>query len=132
MTSFPHLSQGTVNQTSIGDSLFEDCKTIVLDTDTGQRVPHWVEKDAVEKVHPEDDVMIIQPAIPLHHARRYIVAVRGLLDTSGNLIQPSDYFKKILQAENTENDKRYVYGNDFHILKMGVLSRENIPHIEAE
>lgn len=121
-------TQGTVNQTSIGDSLFEDCKTIVLDTDTGQRVPHWVEKDAVEKVHPEDDVMIIQPAIPLHHARRYIVAVRGLLDTSGNLIQPSDYFKKILQAENTENDKRWEYYHEkiFPILKQNNVEVETL------
>eukprot|EP01043_Picozoa_sp_COSAG02_P010619 COSAG02_NODE_377_length_23536_cov_12.651065_11_plen_348_part_00 len=59
--------------------------TILLDADSGELVPHWVDVDQYHLDYGEDIVadgrpplLILQPAKPLRHNTTYIVGVRGL------------------------------------------------------
>jgi hypothetical protein len=87
-------SKGFITQFNIGDYLLSNVTTVIINTQTNQRVPHWVELDAVDVKFPS---VIIQPAIPLDFATRYVVGVRYLVDSDGRVIQPTPAFRKFLQ-----------------------------------
>ena len=67
-------------------SLEPEAKTIILDTVTGERVPHWVETDylTAEADWPN---LVLRTAVPFVHDRRYVVAVRGLVDEGGAVLE---------------------------------------------
>ena len=86
--------------------------TVLVDTTTGERVPHWVEVDAYNTaygagqtytnpagqtatLHP---LLILQPAEPLHFGRRYVVGVRQFVTTAGTVVQPSPGFAALRAA----------------------------------
>ncbi len=59
--------------------------TILLDADSGELVPHWVDIDQYHLDYGQDTaadgrppLLILQPAKPLRHNATYIVGVRGL------------------------------------------------------
>lgn len=59
--------------------------TILLDADSGELVPHWVDMDQYHLNYGDDmaadgrpPLLILQPAKPLRHNTTYIVGVRGL------------------------------------------------------
>lgn len=66
----------------IGLSLEADSPTVLLEADTGERVPHIAELDML---FDEDDqrAFIIQPMVRLRDDARYLVAIRGLVDSEG-------------------------------------------------
>ena len=88
-TGFPvDLARSNVAfHTNFARSLDTDHPTILMDATTGERIPHFAEMDA-----NTDDVtrkaMIIRPGRRLEDGRRYIVAIRGLVDTQGTPIKP--------------------------------------------
>ncbi|MFW5925189.1 MAG: hypothetical protein ACOC9T_01930 [Myxococcota bacterium] len=86
--------EGTVTHENIGDSLLADSKTVVVNAETGEKVPHWVELDATTE-NRQQTVVIIRPAEPMDFATRYVVGVRGLTDTSGSPIDPSPVFRAL-------------------------------------
>lgn len=63
-------------------SLDPECATLLLDTATGERIPHWVEVDHLTRDEPVP-LLILRPAVPLAFATRYVVAVRRLRDADG-------------------------------------------------
>ncbi|MCA9538670.1 MAG: hypothetical protein KC620_07260, partial [Myxococcales bacterium] len=69
----------------VDDSLTDDFPTVVLDLETGERVPHWIENDA-RADDPEDTVLYIRPATRLQPNHRYGVAIRNLHDADGALL----------------------------------------------
>jgi hypothetical protein len=78
--------------TDLGASLADDATIVLLDTDTGERVPLWAELDA----HAADDadrLLTIRPAISLPEGHTFIVAIRGLVDTSGAMIEATPTFR---------------------------------------
>ncbi len=66
-------------------SLEADARTIILDAETGERVPHWVEPDYLtfDAAAPN---LVFRTAKPFDFSRRYVVAVRGLVDEAGALV----------------------------------------------
>jgi len=66
--------------------------TVVINAKTGQKIPHWVEVDANE---PIDPLLVIQPAVPLDWATRYVVGIRNLVTKSGSPIEASEEFKQL-------------------------------------
>lgn len=80
--------------TDFARSLDADHPTVLLDTVTGERVPHFAEMDA-----NTDDVtkraLIIRPARRLENARRYVVAIRDLVDVDGTPIEPRLVFRAL-------------------------------------
>eukprot|EP00727_Mastigamoeba_balamuthi_P001049 m51a1_g10941 hypothetical protein (1339) ;mRNA; f:178994-185324 len=67
-------SRSTLPHLRAGKDFAPNC-TALLDSETGELVPHWAEIDK-----EADNLIVIQPAVPLKHGRSYVVAVRGLID----------------------------------------------------
>lgn len=65
--------------------------TVILDVETGERVPHWAELD-MSAEYDDERLLILQPAVPLHHDRHYVVGIRGLSTTGGGSVAVSSGF----------------------------------------
>ena len=76
--------------TDIGASLADDSTVVLIDIDTGERVPLWAEIDA-HAVSEDDRLLTIRPAIVLPEGHTFAVALRGMKTTTGD-IQPSTSF----------------------------------------
>ena len=60
----PDALDGLPSSIDIERSLDDDCPTILLDADTNERVPHWVDLDATGEVD-EQRAFMIRPAVRL-------------------------------------------------------------------
>jgi hypothetical protein len=78
--------------TDIGRSLAPDAPIVLLDADTGARAAYFAEMDS--QANPaEGAVLVVRPAKNLTEGHRYVVALRGLKDASGNAIPVSRAFR---------------------------------------
>lgn len=98
MAAVAHLPGATIDgfpsPDSIGRSLEADCPTILLEADTGERVPHFAELD----MSHDDDArraILIRPAVRLKDATRYIVALRGVRGQDGAPLPPTRAFQAL-------------------------------------
>ena len=98
ITYFPNASIDNCPRLwNMETSLDENSPTILLNADTGDRIMHWVELDhssdmeGVDLVYPR--AMLIWPSQALNDSSRYIVAIRGLKNTSNDLVEASPAFK---------------------------------------
>ena len=80
-----------------------DDATVVIVADDGQRVPLWAEPD-VDVTGPDDEVLVIHPAVSLEEGRTYHVALRGLVDDTAAAIEPSAAFLAYRDRLTTELD----------------------------
>ncbi len=72
-------------------SISDDSAVLIIDADSGRRHPHWVEVDA--QASGEDDrLLIIRPAANFADGHSYVVAIRGLVDGSGESLPVSEVF----------------------------------------
>ena len=83
---------GLVSVANIGGSLAEDAPAVILDVETGERVPYWTELDASVS-SPANAVLYIRPARHLLEGHRHIVALRNLKDAGGETIAAGDVFR---------------------------------------
>ncbi len=81
-----------------------DEATVVIVDDAGERVALWAEPD-VDVTGPDDEVLVIHPAVSLEEGRTYHVALRGLVDGTGATIDPSATFTSYRDALTTEIDE---------------------------
>jgi hypothetical protein len=87
------LSQSKIAPiTDIGASLDPGAPIVILDARTGQRVAYWAELDANDP-NPAEQALIIHAAADYRDGHRYIVALRNLKDSSGQVIPPNAVFK---------------------------------------
>lgn len=109
-------------------SLDADSPTILLDTMTGQRVPHFSEID-----HSEGDAeqrsLLIHPVVPLVDGRRYVVAIRKVRSTTAE-VAPSPAFKALRDLEaSTEpsvDARRPLYEDIFARLGAAGVTRAEL------
>lgn len=97
-------ASGVAPITDIGSSLDDDAPIVLLDADTGERVPYWAELDAASigegelarseapTVADDQTALIVRPARNLTHGHRHVVALRDLVDADGAPIDPDDAF----------------------------------------
>lgn len=78
--------------TDMGASLRPDAPVVLLDANTRQRIPYWVELDSYAEAGSVP-TFYIRPAVILPEGHRIVVALRNLKDASGNPIAPSDTFR---------------------------------------
>lgn len=69
--------------TDIGASLAADSPLVLLDLDTGERVPAWAELDQDDH-EPGQAPLFIVPATSLREGHRHAVALHGLVTTDGS------------------------------------------------
>lgn len=76
----------------------EDAPVVVLNAATGERHPIWVELDSNAST-ADDRLLIIRPAVNFDEGARYIVALRGLRDASGQLLEAGPAFREFRDAK---------------------------------
>jgi hypothetical protein len=121
---------GLPRPSSIARSLEADCPTIVLDTETGERVPHWAELD----MSTDDEVLrtfIIRPVVRLESGRRYVVAIRGVRDADGAPVPASPTFAALrdgteLQSDPSVEQRRALYADIFARLADIDVARDDL------
>eukprot|EP01117_Protostelium_nocturnum_P009053 TRINITY_DN3248_c0_g1_i1.p1 TRINITY_DN3248_c0_g1~~TRINITY_DN3248_c0_g1_i1.p1 ORF type:complete len:926 (+),score=298.67 TRINITY_DN3248_c0_g1_i1:114-2891(+) len=87
--------EGTIDLETIPTYTNKNVKTLLIHYESGERAPHWLEMDPFD---PENPTIIMQPSVPLKHGGRYIVAVRGLKKSDGNLAQSSRAFRELMES----------------------------------
>ncbi|MCB9681954.1 MAG: hypothetical protein H6733_10840 [Alphaproteobacteria bacterium] len=88
-------------------SLEDDSLTILINTTTRERVPHWAELDALATKGGDDRTLILHPAVRLDDATRYVVGIRGLVDGSGAPIQATAAFQDLIDGNDAERAALY-------------------------
>jgi len=83
---------GAAPRTDIGASLDADAPIILLDTDTGKRVPYWAELDS-NATNDATRLLFIRPAVNFAEGHRIVVGLRRLVDSAGKPIAPTDAFR---------------------------------------
>jgi hypothetical protein len=91
---------GAAPLTDLGRSLDASAPIVLLDTDTGELVPHWAEIDSTQ---PEPNLVIVRPAVNFADGHRIVVGVRGMVDRRGDALAPSDAFHAYRDRLDTGN-----------------------------
>ena len=91
---------------TIADSLAADSPTVLIDAETGARIPHFAELDAWSD-DPERRGFMIRPVVRLADATRYIVAIRGVVDVDGQPLAPSDAFLALRDGDGGERQAHF-------------------------
>ncbi len=114
---FDDLStEGLVGHQDIGAYLDDDVTIVLINANTGERVPYFAELDisAVRRnTDPLDDheqLLTIRPVTPLEHSTRYVVGVRGLVKSSGGGVDVSEAFSAL--RDGTEYAPRGATGQE--------------------
>lgn len=79
--------------TDIGRSIEPSSPTVLLDTETGERVLHWIERESYYDEPDEERPLIVRVGVNLPNARRHIMAIRRARDASGAIVEPGRLFR---------------------------------------
>ncbi len=115
-------------------SLQADSKTLLIHAATGDRVLHFVELDG--RADEPDEIpakqsLVLRPATALEPGERYIVAVRGLVDGTGQPVEPEAPFRVLRDQIPTTiagiaNRVPYYEANVFPQLAAAGVDREDL------
>jgi hypothetical protein len=121
---------GAAPITDIEASLSDDSPVVVLDADTGARIPAWVEPDAYAAGTDEVPTTFVHPAISLPEGHRIVVGVRGLVDTAGQPVAPTDAFRALRDRLETQvpelEDRRPAMEAVFADLDAAGVARDDL------
>lgn len=114
---------------SIEASLADASPTVLLDTETGERVAHWAELDMTT-----DDFMrrtfMIRPAVRLEDDRRYIVAIRNVVGDAGQPLLASPAFRALRDRSDSDDPsveaRRGLYTDIFERLEAAGVARDGL------
>jgi pimeloyl-ACP methyl ester carboxylesterase len=117
------------NQDNILPSINIGHQTLLVNLETGDLVEHWVELDA--RAEDGEAVIIhIRTVKHLNFNTEYGVLVHGLMDISGQLIQPSEALNAIIDEDTTDSidieNRRNDINNliDYFVLEKDVVKSE--------
>ncbi len=155
MTHFPGATvTGCATPDTIGDSLLESSPTVILNAETGERVPHWVDRDewvvqaktrmdageekpsffppisrSLDELRQEQ-AMMLRPAVRLEDATRYIVAFRDIVDGEGGLVDVPSGFLALRDGTASDDDiiesRRPHFEDIFETLEDAGVDRESL------
>ena len=74
--------------TELETSLADDAAVVLVDIDSGERIPLWAELDA-QPDRDADRALIVHPAISLPEGHTFAIGLRGLVARGGVEVQPS-------------------------------------------
>lgn len=86
---------------SIEVSLEDDSPTLIIDAETGERVPHFSEFD-VSTNDTSRRALMVRPVVPLSPQTRYIVAIRNVVDAAGAPIPASPAFAALRDVSDSD------------------------------
>lgn len=133
LAHFPDLlPEGLVgfpDSITIERSLEADCPSVVLDAESGERIPHWVELDMTTD-DPEQRLLIIHPAIRLDDDKRYIVSLSGLQGADGMPLEATPGFAALRDLvpsdEPSIEERRPLYADIFMKLEAAGVARADV------
>ncbi len=134
LPAFAHMPDAVLHDAvptplTLEKSILPDSPTILLDTDTGELVPHFTEID-MSHVDPGKRALMVRPVVQLRESARYIVAIRDIQDSSGAAIAPSAAFKALRDLEPSDDptveERRPLYADIFQRLEAAGVARENL------
>ncbi len=153
MTHLPGATvTGCATPDTIGDSLMDSSPTVFINADTGERVPHWVDRDewvvqgkirieagedkpsftiprSLEELQQEE-AMMLRPAVRLDDATRYIVAFRDIVDAEGALVDAPQGFVELRDGADSDDDiiesRRAHFEGIFETLENAGVDRESL------
>ncbi|HEY0135536.1 MAG TPA: hypothetical protein VGB85_15735, partial [Nannocystis sp.] len=129
--SFPNVDlTGVLTHLTLADYMKEDVKTVLLDAETGERVAHFVELDMRTQA-ADQRLIVVQPATPLRHGKRYVFAARGLGKQGGGQVEASPGFAALRDKVGTDDmsveGQRVHYNLDiFPLLADAGFAREEL------
>jgi len=108
----------------MGASLETQSPTAVIEARTGRVIAHWVELDESDStMAARDRLMMIWPAERLNDGERYLVAIRGLVNTAGEPIIASDAFRAL--RDNMPSSDPVVNGRRSHYEGLfGIMAKQ--------
>lgn len=110
-------------------SLGPESPTVLLNAETGERVPHFSELD-MSHTQPDKRVLFVRPAVRLEEGTRYIAAIRNVLDTEGAALAPSDAFEILRDLRPTDDEaldaRRPLYADIFGRLADAGVERRTL------
>ncbi len=111
-------------------SLADTSPTVVIDVDTGERIPHFTELDHSAN-DPERRALFIRPAWRLAPNHRYIVGIRGVVDGAGTTLPASPAFAALRDGTEYPEDpsidaRRELYGDIFYRLGEVGFARDEL------
>jgi len=131
MTDLPGATvTGLPTQDTIAASITKDSPTILLDTSTGELVPHFAELDVSAATGDGDHAFMIRPVVRLKDATRYIVAVRHVVDKDGKALAPSPVFQALRDDgksdEASVESRRALYTDIFAQLEKAGVKKADL------
>ncbi|MEM6295331.1 MAG: hypothetical protein AAGA54_28925 [Myxococcota bacterium] len=130
MVQFPDVTEtGLPSSVDIAASLADDSPTVLLDAETGERVPHFTELERVDD--PTRATLFLRPAVALAPGRRYIVAMRGLVDGNDNVLPASEAFEALRDLTEADpalgiDERRPLYADIFARLADAGVERSSL------
>lgn len=124
-------TKGAPSLEDVGASTRADSKTLIIDTTTGALVPHWAELD-YQAEDAGKRVVQLRVADALAHDRRYVVAVRRLVDDGGRLVPATRGFAALRDKTRTNVagiDERRVR---FEAEIFGVLEKLHVDRADLQ
>ncbi len=128
ITVMPNIDvTGMATEHDTDPSLGADAPIVWLKvTDAGvERVPYWVELDA-NAGSDAQQAMIVRPAVILSEATHYVVAFRGLVDTSGAPIARSAAFEELVAGDFGDSTRQSRFDALFEILSSEGIDRASL------
>lgn len=130
MTHLPGATiTGLPTQHDIDRSLAADSPTILIEAETGTRIPHFAELDMTAE-SDEDRTFQIRPVIRLDDDKRYIVAIRNVVDAGGVALPASPAFEALRDGKASDEPsvgaRRCLYQDIFAKLEAAGVERSTL------
>jgi hypothetical protein len=122
-------ANGFVGLRDLGRYSLPNQKAVVIDADTGERWPIWVDVDQTGS-DPKRAALMINPAVNFDSGQRYIVALRNLVDGGGQGISAPNAFRyyrdDLPSGQSAVNKRRAHFEGIFKALRKAGVKRSSL------
>jgi hypothetical protein len=120
---------GFPTQDDIARSLGPDSPTVIIEADSGARVPHFSELD-MSSFGADKRALMLRPVVRLKDATRYIVALRRVVDSAGASLAPSPVFQALRDGTGSGDPsvgrRRALYADIFGKLAAAKIDKSDL------
>jgi len=115
--------------TDMGQAFAPQQPVLLLDAETGERQLIWGEMDSLAS-EDKDRNLIIRPGKNLKNGHRYLVVLRNIKDSAGNLLPAPAGYRLYRDNQRTDNSiveaRRNQYEKDFELLAGASVERPSM------